>query len=242
MKRSLLILLLLPGYFAFAQMDSTAQKKKAAFDFADSVFKKTAFIFEINEMVAPEDLQRIMLKINNAMAADKAWAADYITKYNKPGEGMPYHEKMGVTREEYEKVKRLDKIPLRIQKIRSEDMSVVRQNSRLNFKTSTDDKILEFLEFNLATKEVIFGNDTIPFAVEINMQSAAGFGKWQGYAWNFEKMDQQDNAKPDQLTGKSIAIYLGKTIPGERFFLHIKFMQVEKGQPKANMDLLGFIQ
>lgn len=237
-----LLFLLLPGYFSFAQADTTSQKKKEAFDFVDSVFKRANFTFEINELVAPEDLQQIMLKINNAIAANKQWAADYLSKYYKAGEGMPYNEKLGVTKEEYEKVKTLDKIPLRLQKVWSEGMSVVRENSRLNFKSGTDERILESLEFKLEDKEVIFGNDTIPFSAEVNTASTAGFGKWHGYAWSFEKISQQDSIKVDQLSGRSIAIYLGKTIPGERLFLHIKFTQLEKGQPKANMDLLGFIQ
>jgi hypothetical protein len=237
-----LILLLFSGYFSLAQADTSTQKKKEAFAFADSVFTHAHFTFEVNEMIAPEDLQQIMLKINNAMAADKAWATEYINKYYKAGAGMPYNEKMGVTKEEYEKVKSLDKIPLKLQKIRSEDISVIRENSRLDFKSSTDDRILESLEFNLDTKELIFGNDTIPFSAEINTASSAGFGKWHGYSWVLEKTNQQDNVRADQLTSKSVVIYLGKTIPGERTFLRINYIQVEKGQSKANLDLMGFIQ
>jgi len=37
-----------------------------------------------------------MEKFNNAMAANKEWAAEYMNKCYKPGEGMPYNEKFGI--------------------------------------------------------------------------------------------------------------------------------------------------
>ncbi|HZE84483.1 MAG TPA: hypothetical protein VE035_09245, partial [Puia sp.] len=146
---------------------------------------------------------------------------------------------------EYEKVNDAGKIPIKLRKIRSEDFQVIRQDSRLNFKNNTGDfRTLASLEFNLKTREVIFGADTIPFSSEINAPPGTAFGQWHGYSWEFLKANQGENdyIRVDQLTSRSVKIRLGRTIPEGRFLLHIKYYKIEMGQPKGDMELMGFIQ
>ncbi len=43
------------------------------------------------------------------MAANKEWAAEYMNKCYKSGEGMPYNEKFGITKAEYDEIKNSDR-------------------------------------------------------------------------------------------------------------------------------------
>ncbi|MBS1663769.1 MAG: hypothetical protein JST68_22180 [Bacteroidetes bacterium] len=77
-RLSALVSLLLIGKLAFSQQDTSAGS--AAFGFVDSVFRPSTVIFEINELRPPDSILAIMIKFNNAIAANKEWAAEYMNK------------------------------------------------------------------------------------------------------------------------------------------------------------------
>ena len=232
---------LLNWHLAVSQQQAT--KIREAFRFVDSTFTSPAFAFEVNELLPSDSLQAIMIKLNNAIAANKDWVAEYMNKNYKPGEGMPYNEKFGITREEYDKIKSADESSYTLHKVNSENVTVIKTTSAIGFRGADSFRIIGYLKFSQDYNAVIFGEDTIPFSAEINATSATPFGQWHGYSWDYEKSNQQGNADIDihQLSAKIIEIDMGKTIRDNRTFLRIKYQQVEQGEKKANMDLMGFI-
>jgi hypothetical protein len=200
---------LMTGQLVFSQQRATGVN--AAFDFADSVFKSPVVSFEINELRPSDSLLAIMTKLNNALAENKEWAAEYMNKNYKAGEGMPCNEKA---------------------------------NSMISFRGADSFRILNYLEFQQAGKTVRFGGDTILFTGEVNASVATPFGRWHGYSWHYEKSNQADNADINihQLSAKIIEIDIGTTIPGNRNFLRIKYEEVEHGEKKAYMELMGFLE
>ncbi|MGV3659689.1 MAG: hypothetical protein ACO1TE_05880 [Prosthecobacter sp.] len=48
-----------------------------------------------------KEAEAIGRKLQQSLAADPAWLESYLKETAKPGEPLPYHQKMGVTRDEY---------------------------------------------------------------------------------------------------------------------------------------------
>lgn len=241
MRKLIFVFFLLIGKFAFSQVDASTEK--AAFGFVDSAFRSSTVLFEINELRPSDSLLAILVKFNNAMAANKEWAAEYMNKYYIAGEGMPYNEKFGITKEEYDKIKSSDASSYKLNKVRSEKLAVVRSGSCITFKGDDSFPVLNYLLFCGDTKTVIFGKDTVSFAEEMTSPSSTPFGKWHGYSWHYEKSNQKSKGDINihQLSGKIIEIDIGNSIPGNRTFLRIEYEEVEAGEKKAYMDLVGFI-
>jgi hypothetical protein len=232
---------LLNWHMAVSQQPVTNVRE--AFRFVDSTFTSPAFTFEVNELLPSDSLQVIMIKLNNAIAANKDWAAEYMNKNYRPGEGVPYNEKFGITRDEYDKIKSADESSYTLHKVNSQNVTVIKTTSTIGFRGTDSLRIIDYLKFSQDYYAVIFGEDTIPFSAEINATSSTPFGQWHGYSWHYEKSNQQSNADIDihQLSAKIIDIDMGKTIRDNRTFLRIKYQQVERGEKKAYMDLMGFV-
>ena len=94
---------------AYGQTEFPANSKP--FTFIDSVITKDKLNVEILDFVFSQDVQEILERLQKSMAENKEWSEEYFSKNYKAGEGLPYHEKFGVTREEYQKIKDLDKTP-----------------------------------------------------------------------------------------------------------------------------------
>jgi len=184
-----------------------------------------------------------MIRLNNAMAENKEWFADYMNKNYKPGEGTPYTEKMGITKEEYNKIKNSDKSSYKLHKVRTELLRVTKSDLSITFKGNDSFRILNYLMFRREAKTVTFVTDTVLFAGEINTPTATPFGTWHGYRWNYEKSNQKSDADIDihKLSATIIEVDIGRTIPGNKFFLRLEYKQTEQGETNANMDLMGFI-
>jgi hypothetical protein len=242
---STFVTLLLIGKLAFSQQDASAES--AAFGFVDSVFRPSTVIFEINELRPPDSILAIMIKFNNAIAANKEWAAEYMNKYYVPGQGTPYNEKFGITKEEYDRIKNAEGTPYSLRKVKSEKLLVARENSCISFEGNDSFRILNHLFFCGHSKTVIFGKDTISFAGELTAAVSTPFGKWHGYRWHYEKSNQSNDAeiKIHELSSKIIEIDIGRTIPANRYFFADRISggsrQREKGLYGLN-GLLGLLK
>jgi hypothetical protein len=52
-----------------------------------------------------------MLRFQQSTVEKKEWFEEYYSKNYKKGEGLPYHENLGITKEEYQKIKDIEKMP-----------------------------------------------------------------------------------------------------------------------------------
>lgn len=112
MKYRVQFFLLLISHLVYGQ--SEVRPRNNSFAFIDSTIVKDTFTVEFLDFVFPQDVQDILLRVQKAMAEKKEWSEEYFSKNYKAGEGLPYHENFGVSKEEYQKIKDLDKTPLSI--------------------------------------------------------------------------------------------------------------------------------
>jgi len=211
-----------------------------ALHFIDSIFNRPAFTFDIAEPDIPKDMQSIIIRFNNAVAADKQWFLDYRDK-NAVGGSLPYNERFGITREEYQRVQRLELFPPRLITLSQQTAAVDRHDGNIHFKGEGEIRILDYWEIDLRQQKLIFAGDTLPFAGTMIGNQLSPFGLTQGYVWRLEKADLKNTLQAGKVTARVVEIDLGLPKDTTKIFLRIKYQDMQEGVTRAEMDLTGFI-
>lgn len=236
MRTILSIVILLSCLSSFAQ-----PQKREAFKFIDSVFHDSACQFEITEFDFPADIRDILLRFNNSLAANQEWFKQYVA-HVPAGQPLPYDERFGITREEYGRIRNMDKVHPALKVVDTQKITILRRDGRISFNGEGDGRILDYLEFYIDKNELIFAGDTIPFVPGINISAAAtAYGLSDGYAWRLETTDAGKSLQAGRLTARVVEIDLGIHRPDNKPLLRIQYQDMENGVNRANLDLAGYI-
>jgi hypothetical protein len=214
------------------------------FAFVDSLLAKESYTAEFLDFEYPKDILDISLRFQKAFMENKEWFEEYSRKYYKAGIGMPYHENFGITKEEYERIKDMQKTPPSV-KVRS--TALLRANRGANtysFKVSEKGiKFIESLKIDFGKGVLLFMNDTLPFKSEINA-TATPLGEWHGYSWQKTTPAMRDDEKIniDSLTVTTIEVDFGKSKKDNKIILRLKYQSIDNGAPKANLDLICYLK
>lgn len=218
--------------------------RSRAFEFIDTIITKDKLTVEFLDFVFPQDVQDILLRVQKAMAEKKEWSEEYFSKNYKAGEGLPYHENFGVTKEDYQKIKDLDKTPLTIVVKSASTINRNRTTDILSFSADEEKaQLFELLEIDFKNELIIFNSDTIPYHNEINAPSTTPFGEWHGYSWKkeFSNLGDNDDLKVDKLVSKIIEINIGRVKQNNKILFRLKYKDVNKGQVNANVDIACYL-
>jgi len=238
------ILILVTLISNVASGQAAFKSRTKAFEFVDSLLAKDKLTVEFLDFVFPQEVQDILLRVQKAMAEKKEWSEEYFSKNYKAGEGLPYHENFGVTREEYQKIKDLDKTPLTIVVQGTSTIGRNRTTGILSFSADEEKaKLFELLEIDFKNELMIFNGDTIAYHNEINAPSTTPFGEWHGYSWKNEISNLGDNEdlKVDKLVSKIIEINMGRVKQNNKILFRLKYKDVNKGQVNANVDMACYL-
>jgi|SRR5688572_15357883 len=242
MMLRILLFITITSQVAFGQ--STNGLRSKPFLFVDSLLTKNTYVVEFLDFEFPKDVQDILLRVQKSMAEKKEWSEEYFSKNYKPGEGLPYHENFGVTKEEYQKIKDLDKSPPTLVIKRTSTITVKRSADLISFEALEGDKFMEALTIDLKNELLFFITDTIPFYKEITVSSLKAYGNVQGYTWKEEvsNFEEKDELKMDSLISKNIEINIGFVQIINKILLTIKYKEINKGEIKANFEIACYLK
>ena len=238
-----LFFLILISQIAYGQPNPPHNSKP--FSFVDSLFSNDKYTAELLDFEFPKDVQEILMRLQKNMAEKKEWSEEYFSKNYKAGEGLPYHENFGVTKEEYQKIKDLDKSPPSVVVKSTGSLRINRTSNFLSLQTTEEDfKFIESFKVDFKNEILIFINDTIPFSNEINTTVSTPFGEWHGYSWKKEISNLNDNdpLKIDSLISTIMEISFGKVTANDKILLRIKYKDINKGEVKANFDITCYLK
>jgi hypothetical protein len=228
---------------AYAQASANDNALSAAFHFTDSVFHRDTFLFQTVEPDIPADMANIIVRFNNAIASNKQWFLDYKSRFSVGGKPLPYNENFGITPDEYRRLQHLETPPPQLVPVDSQEVKVIRADGYIRFKgDSGNGKLLEYLEINVAGRQLIYGGDTIPFLNRAISGPSDPYGQWQGYAWRLERTDADAATDSAHLSARVVEVDMGLPFKGDHLFLRIKYEDVNFGMVGANMELLGFVK
>ena len=243
------LLLLLPPLKGRTQAPST----DSAFTFLDSLFHRPEFLYETIGPAIPADMQPILIKFNNAIAANQSWFREYRNTY--PNQTLPYDPHFGITADEYRRVLRLQAVPPPLVPIDSQSIIVLKDGGFIHFKSTGEDHLLDYLYIDPAHRVLEYGGDTIPFAGPATAGKNSRFGQWHGFTWHLERVqslalpedpllptDPQKAPDPALISARIVEVTFGIPTDGSRkTFIRISYQNLQAGVATANMELLGYI-
>jgi hypothetical protein len=226
---------------------------KAAFALLDSLFHRPEFRYVTVGPDIPADMQPLLIRFNNAIAANRAWFQEYRNRY--PNQTLPYDEHFGITAGEYFRILRLQAAPPPLVPIDSQTVAVARDGGFIHFRCSGEEHLLNYLYVDPVHHLLEYGGDTIPFAGPANADRNSPYGQWQGYAWHLERVqslappedpllptDPQKAPDPGLVSALIVDVNIGIPTDGSRkTFIRIQYRNIQAGIATANMELLGFI-
>ena len=224
---------------------------QTAFALLDSLFRRPEFLYETLGPDIPADMQPVLIRFNNAIAANRDWFMEYRSKF--PNQPLPYDEHFGITAEEYRRIRRLEAAPPALVPIDSQMVSVLKDGAFIHFKSNGEDRLLDYLYIDPTHRLLEYGGDTIPFAGPASAGRNSPYGQWQGFAWRLERiqqlpttptdpLDPQKTPDPGSITARIVEVNIGTPADGSRkTFIRIQYQNLQAGIATANMELLGFI-
>ncbi len=152
-------------------------------------------------VVPPADIDKYVAKVENAARQDPEWFQTYSTS-SPPGTPLPFHEKLGLTRAEYD-----DYIVLwRKREFRTieEVMLLLRKSSGETWTiTSTGEAgAISTLRFDPETGNFRSPNGELVRIEDIKADPDSILGEWSGPEWRFEEETSFGQTKENIAFGK----------------------------------------
>ncbi|MBC7979316.1 MAG: hypothetical protein H7Y36_01995 [Armatimonadetes bacterium] len=169
--------------------------------FAGLFEKETPVRASIGVIVPPVGIDKYIAKVEAAARKDPKWFKEF-SETAKPGTPLPFHEKLGLTTEEYE-----DYLALwakREFKATSEVMLVLRETTGNTWTLTASGEAGAISTLRYQPKEDIFRspNGELKRLEDIKADPSSILGAWSGYEWRFEEETGLGKTKENLAIGK----------------------------------------
>ena len=179
-------------------------------------------------------------KLQSGIKNNYEWFVEYI-KTVPEGEPMPYHAKLGMTKEEYEELMGyLNNIE--ILSTGKENISVELKNDTISFKSKGKLSKYDSLKIDLKNNTVLFGQYKMLFAdtSDITDDKNGLRSKWKGYNWRFEEpadLTVDDLKDYGNLKVKQYTLTVGRLEKNGKTYMSLKGREVKEGVKTVDFEL-----
>lgn len=163
---------------------------------------------KVMQLGSSTEIKQITQKMQNGIMKHPQWFQSYI-KDLKPGQMMPYHANLGLTKNEYKKFLAETTHP-GLKQIGTLDILFQQENNG-DIKIKTEQKSpLNGLIINQTSVDTPFGKATKYTAIN-NLDKNSPTGPWQGVQWNLSDFDEKLIKKNIfEAKGKEIKFAIGR--------------------------------
>jgi len=159
---------------------------------------------EVVVVLPPREINKYLAKVKEAAKADPAWFREY-SETAKPGVPVPFHEKLGLTRDEYDEYLALWK--KREMKAVQDGEVMIRleeiEEGAWMIRVSGEGYPITNLKY-LSKEDVIKSpNGTMTRLEDIESDPMSILGKWSGHEWRFKEEDSLGATKENFAIGKT---------------------------------------
>ncbi len=188
--------------------------------FAGLFEKEVPVRASIGVVMPPPEIEKYIAKVESAARKDPAWFKEF-SATAKPGTPLPFDEKLGLTKVEYD-----DYIALwekREFKPMKDVVLVLRETfgKTWTLTASGDAGAISTLRYNPATDIYQSPNGDLKRLEDIKADSASILGAWSGHEWRFEEETGLGKTKENFAVGKmdgkpfGLVIYRAQEISSE---------------------------
>jgi hypothetical protein len=179
-------------------------------------------------------------KFQDGIKNNYEWFVDYM-KTVPEGEPMPYHSKLGMTKEEYDELMGYIN-NIEIVSTGKENIEVEIKNDTIYFKSKGKLTDYNSLKIDLKDNTVLFGQYKMLFSdtSDITNDKNGLRSKWKGYTWKFEEPNDFnfDNLKDlSNLKMKQYKFTIGRLEKNGKSYISLKGREVEDGEKTVEFEL-----
>lgn len=169
--------------------------------FAGLMEKDVPVRAQIGIVMPPQDIDKYVTKVEEAALKNPEWFRETSSKA-KAGAPLPYDEKLGLTKEEYDQYLALWE--KREFKPKEDVVLVLRQSSPDQWTISSTGNAGTISTLRYVTKGDIFRspNGDLKRIEEINADASSILGAWTGHEWRFEEETTLARIKENIALGK----------------------------------------
>jgi hypothetical protein len=166
---------------------------------------------EIGIIQPPPEIDKFVAKVAAAARLDQKWFAEYSAQ-GKPGAPLPYHEKLGLTPEEYKEYLKL--WGMREFKRIEDVLLLLRENSGGSWTlTSTGEaSMLSTLRYFPDKDVFVSPNGELTRIEDIDAAADSILGAWKGPEWRFEEETGLGKTKENFALGRLAGDKLGLVV------------------------------
>ena len=156
---------------------------------------------QIGMVAPPREISKYEAKVETAARKDPKWFKEYSDKA-KPGVPLPYNERLGLTKKEYDQY--LVLWNKREFKPSEEVMLQLRKGAGGTWSlTATGEaSSLSILRYNPKDDVFYSHNNKLKRIDDIKTDASSIFGEWTGFEWKFEEKTGQGNTKENFAIGR----------------------------------------
>jgi len=156
---------------------------------------------QIGTVTPPEEINKYVAKVETAARKDPKWFKEF-SDNSKPGVPLPYDERLGLTKEEYDQY--LVLWNKREFKPNEDVMVLLRKGSGNTWSIIATGGASAISTLRFSEKEDVFHSPDgdLKRIEDIKADSASIFGEWTGREWKFEQETEYDKTKENFAIGR----------------------------------------
>lgn len=155
----------------------------------------------IGMIVPPPEIEKYIAKVETAARKNQEWFSEF-TKASKPGTPLPFHENLGLTKEEYDEYLAL--WAKREFKSFAEVVLILRETFGDTWTvTATGDAgAISTLRYDPAKDVIVSPNGELKRIEDIKAEPTSILGAWSGKEWKFEEETGLGKTKENFAIGR----------------------------------------
>lgn len=250
-KKILLVFAILNLFVLVGCSSSTAlNTSKNSTTSGQSILSKTfttgSHNVSIMEIALPAEeaikVNEISARFKSSVEKNQLWYKDYVSKYSNSGEKLPWNEKFGISKEEYNELITSSERMTLIEKKKTTVTIVKDNNGKLSIKANQDLLYLSGMVIDLKNYCLTDNSGVFAYSNEIKASDNQKVtGRWSGGAWklNFEELKDTNNIDKNKTYG-SITISIGQLEKINKMMVYYKERKIDKGQSYNGEETIIF--
>lgn len=250
-RKKLLLGVLIFGLFVFSSCSNSKSTSvdNSTFD-TQSILSKAFTVGDhsvsIMEIALPSDeavrMNDIMIRFKSSVEKNKQWFNDYVKKYSKTGEVLPWDEKFGISKEEYDVIISSEEKMHLIEKNKT-TISIVKENDgKLTLKLNQDLSYISGIKIDTVNNCIIIDDEVFEYSNEIEASDGQKVtGPWSGGSWKlvFEELKDINNIDNNKTYG-SITISVGQLEKTNQIIVYYKEGVIHQGYSYKGEEIIVF--
>ena len=190
----------------------------------------------------PEGYEQLIMKFKDAIAKNQEWFITYQKENYVPGVGLPYHENFGISKDEFEIMKKYNG-QVKLSKIAESEFLAEKTNETISLSAHPDISAFNDIKIKLDSNVLYMNNIKIPYAGISDIKDTNNvIGKWKGHRWKLEEISNPNYTSAAEISGRIYEFTVGQSEKDKRTFMYIKKQIVQNGQNVENVDMQIFLK